>query len=82
MPTPFEIDDDKLREAITIRINELFTLSGLNQAQFALEIGMDKQNLSALLKGKGAGIQTILRVSKQAGITLKDFFDSPLFKDI
>lgn len=73
--------DAELRKKIALRIKELRESSGKNQTQFAYELGVDKQSLYRLEKGRGATIYTINRFCKTLGITLGQFFDSSIFKD-
>jgi hypothetical protein len=82
MATTLNDSDNVLKEKITQRLNELFEKSGMSQVDFALEMGSDKQYFNSLLKGRGATIYTIQRFCAVVKIELKDFFDSPLFKEL
>lgn len=73
--------DIELKKHIAERIKELRESSGKNQTEYALELGIDKQTLHRLENGRGATIYSINRFCKLRGITLSQFFDSPLFKD-
>ena len=61
------------------RLKELRIQSGKTQETFAHEAGWDKQSYNRNEKGKGTTIYTINKVCSELGITLKEFFDSPLF---
>jgi len=74
--------DKSLKEAISKRIAELREGTGKNQTQFAYDYGKDKQTQNRFEKGRGATIYTINKFCKAIGISLSDFFDSALFKDI
>ena len=73
--------DQKLKEHIALRFIELRKQLGKNQTEMAYEVGTDKQNLNRLEKGRGATIYSINRFCNTIGITLSQFFDSPLFKE-
>jgi transcriptional regulator with XRE-family HTH domain len=72
--------DIKLRKQIALRLKELREFSGKNQTQFAYNYGKDKQTQNRLEKGRGATIYSINKFCKAIGITLSEFFNSPLFK--
>lgn len=72
--------DSKLKKQIALRIKELRESSGKNQTQFAYNYGKDKQTQHRWEKGRGATIYTINKFCKAIGITLSEFFNSPLFK--
>ena len=74
--------DIELRDKIAQRIKELRESSGKSQTEFALELGIDKQTLHRLETGRGATIYSINKFCKVRGITLSQFFDSPIFIDI
>lgn len=73
--------DAELRKKIALRIKELRESSGKNQTNFAYELGVDKQSLYRLEKGRGATIYTINKFCKTIGISLSQFFDSSIFKE-
>jgi transcriptional regulator with XRE-family HTH domain len=74
--------DKDLKKAISKRITELREQSGKNQTQFAYDYGKDKQTQNKFEKGRGATIYTINKFCNAIEISLSDFFDSPLFKDL
>lgn len=74
--------DAELKSKISLRIKELRESSGKSQTEFAYELGVDKQTMYRLEKGRGATIYTINKFCKTRGISLGQFFDSPLFKEV
>lgn len=74
--------DAELRAKIAARIKELRETSGKNQTEFAYDLGVDRQTMYRLEKGRGATIYSINKFCKTRGITLSQFFDSPLFREI
>ncbi|MBA3285503.1 MAG: XRE family transcriptional regulator [Nitrosopumilus sp.] len=81
MPAKLDDIDEMLKEKIAIRFKEIRANTGKGQTQFAYDSGRDKQSYNKNEKGKGATIYTINKFCIENGITLKDFFDSPLFHD-
>jgi transcriptional regulator with XRE-family HTH domain len=79
MPAKLDNIDEQLKSAIAKRFEEIRKASGKTQEAFAHESGRDKQSYNKNEKGKGATIYTIYKFCLENGITLKDFFDSPLF---
>jgi transcriptional regulator with XRE-family HTH domain len=79
MPATLDNIDITLKAAIAKRFAEIRKNSGKKQVDFALESGRDKQSYNKNEKGKGATIYTIHKFCMENDITLKDFFDSPLF---
>lgn len=79
MPAKLDNTDISLRLAIAKRFEEIRKNSGKTQEAFAHEYGRDKQSYNKNEKGKGATVYTINKFCIENGITLKDFFDSPLF---
>lgn len=79
MPAKLDNIDISLKLAIAKRFEEIRRNSGKTQEAFAHESGRDKQSYNKNEKGKGATIYTINKFCIENGITLKEFFDSPLF---
>ncbi len=80
MPVKLDKTDIQLRTAISKRLKQLREQSGKTQQDFAHETGRDKQAYNKNETGKGASIYMIGKFCADIGITLKEFFDSPLFK--
>ncbi|MEO5563667.1 MAG: helix-turn-helix transcriptional regulator [Chitinophagaceae bacterium] len=74
--------DIELKKKIALRLKELRESSGKNQTEFAYDLGIDKQTLYRLEKGRGASIYTIYKVCKLRGMSLSQFFDSSVFKEL
>ncbi|MDQ1095791.1 MULTISPECIES: helix-turn-helix domain-containing protein [Chryseobacterium] len=76
-------EDKVLRIQIAKRLKSLRENSGDIQAKFATENEMDRQLLNSwenTNNDRGMTIYSINRICKIINITLKDFFDDPLFK--
>lgn len=80
MPAKLDHTDIKLRNAIAKRFREIRISSEKTQEDFAHESGRDKQSYNKNETGKGATIYTINKFCVENNISLKFFFDSPLFK--
>jgi transcriptional regulator with XRE-family HTH domain len=74
-------EDIKFRDLIAERLREVREKTEMNQTQFSYELGVESQSISRYETGGGASIYVIRRYCRQAGISLKEFFDSPLFKE-
>jgi transcriptional regulator with XRE-family HTH domain len=74
--------DIELRDKIAERIKELRESSGKNQTEFAYDLGVDKQTLYRLESGRGATIYSINKFCQVRGITLSQFFDSEVFREV
>jgi transcriptional regulator with XRE-family HTH domain len=76
-------EDIILKNSIAQRIEELRQATGLTQSQFAKEHAIDRQAISRWEDKngeRGITIHTVKRFCLMIEISLKDFFDSPLFK--
>ena len=76
-------EDIILKNAIAQRIEDIRIGTGLTQSQFAKEHAIDRQAISRWedKEGeRGITIYTIKRFCLMTGISLTEFFDSPLFK--
>ena len=76
-------DDIILKNAIAQRIEDLREGTGLSQSEFAKEHAIDRQAINRWEDregDRGISIYTIKRFCSMLGISLKEFFDSPLFK--
>ena len=73
-----------LPEAIKLRIIELLDINNLSAYKLSYKGGISPSNISDVLRGKVTEptISTILHICEGANITLKDFFDSPLFNNV
>lgn len=73
-----------LSEAIRIRINNLIIENNLNGNKLALYSGMNRSNINRFLRGKNKSIkiESITLICQSLNISLKDFFDDDVFKDV
>ncbi|MET3036085.1 helix-turn-helix transcriptional regulator [Chryseobacterium sp. NRRL B-14859] len=77
-------EDKLLRIKIAKRLKKLRTESGNIQSKFASDNEMDRQLLNSwenINNERGMTIYSINRICKIINITLKDFFDDPIFRD-
>jgi len=79
MPAPLDNTDIELKKQIAKRFEEIRKATGKNQKDAAHESGRDKQSYNKNERGKGATIYTIHKFCIENTISLKDFFDSPIF---
>ena len=73
-----------LSETIRIRINNLINENNLNGNKLALYSGMNRSNINRFLrrKNKSIKIESITLICRGLNISLKDFFDDEVFKDV
>jgi len=71
----------KLNEAISKRITELCKERDMTQYALSMKSGVPQSTLSTIMKCKfpSMKIRVIYEICEGFEITLKDFFDSPLF---
>lgn len=79
MPAKLDKIDLVLRALIAQRFRELRESFNKTQEQLAHEGGRDKQAYNKNETGKGATIYTVNKFCIENEISLKEFFDSPLF---
>lgn len=82
MADKLDKDDLKFKAKIVERLRQVRESTGKNQTEFAYELNVDRQVISRIESGGGTSIYMIRRYCKQAGLSVKDFFDSPLFKGV
>lgn len=68
-----------LSKAIQLRITELAAESGLSIYALAKKSGVPRSTISTITLSKSVGFAIIYAICEGLEITLKDFFDSPLF---
>lgn len=73
-----------LAEAIKIRIFALMKKKGFSQYDFYTKGGIAKSTVSQVLNGtrERVAVKTIYEMISTMGVSLKEFFDDPLFDDI
>lgn len=74
----------KIAEAIAKRILELCSKNDISINKLALMSGMTQSTLQSVICGKSKNpkMLTIVRICDSLNISLKDFFDDNLFKNI
>ncbi len=74
----------KLNEALSLRIKEVCLQKKSNISKISLNGGMSPSNIYDINKGrtKGTEILTIAKFCDGAGISMAEFFNSPLFEDL
>lgn len=73
-----------LSDAIRIRIKELMKNNNINGNKLSLESGIDRSTINRFLRkeNKSIKIETITLICQALDISLKDFFDDNVFKDV
>lgn len=73
-----------LQEAVKIRISELCKEHNLTINGLAMLSGISQSTVNSLIDGtsKNPKLLTILRICLGLNIELKDFFNSPIFKNL
>ncbi len=73
-----------LSEATKQRIIDLAKSKNITLHKFAQMSGLQYSTLSSFMNGKCESITltTLLHICEGAGISVKDFFDDPLFKNV
>lgn len=73
-----------LSEAIKLRITELLAQNNVSAYKLSYKAGISNSIISDCKRGKvkEPTISSIIHICEGLNIELKDFFDSPLFKDV
>ena len=74
----------KLIEAVGIRLDNLMKEKGFSQYDFYTKGGIPKATVSQALNGtrERLAVRTVYEIISTMGISLKEFFDDPVFDDI
>lgn len=74
----------KLYDAVIARLRTLMQQKGITQYNLNREGGIAKSTLSQLFNGKQVNISLNLlyEILSTMGVTIKEFFDDPMFEDI
>lgn len=74
----------KIRNAVVERLRELTDKKGITLYKLQKDSGIPEGTFLTLIYGdrKGANLTTIITLIQSLDISLKDFFDSPLFDDL
>ena len=71
-----------MKVAIGERIAKLRKAKNLSQQQFSYDAEIERSYLTHVEKGrKNISVETLLKITKALGISLKDFFDSKEFSN-
>ena len=67
--------------ALAERINELLSEKGLTQYRLAMNSGVTAQNIDHIRRQRNQtnAVNIVFQIAQGFGMTLKEFFDSPLF---
>jgi len=73
-----------IRKAVVERLRELSNNNGITLYKLQKDSGISEGTFLTLIYGdrKGVNLTTLIPLTQQLNITLKDFFDSPLFDNI
>ena len=73
-----------LSDAINLRINELLKKNNLTAYRLSYLAGISNSIISDCRRGKvkESSLSSIVHICEGFNIELKDFFDSPYFKDV
>jgi len=74
----------RTREALRLRILELCAKDDLSLNGFCVRCGVRQSTVNNLIRRRNNSIsvETLYRICKGSGITLREFFDSDLFRNI
>lgn len=74
----------QLSDAIRKRIKNLLKINNMNIWKLYKATGVSASTLSYFMSGKREliNLKTLLHICEGFGITLKEFFDDPLFIDV
>ncbi len=73
-----------LAEAVKMRMIALMKEKGFSQYDFYTKGGIAKSTASQVLNGtrERVAIKTIYEMTSTMGVSLKEFFDSPIFDEV
>lgn len=74
----------KITKAVAVRIVELCKEKGITINKLATLSGLTQSTIDSIIKGKSRNprLATIKKICDGLGITVMDFFDHPIFKDM
>ena len=74
----------KLSEAVGKRVEKLLNERNMTQYKLSKEGGIPRSTISVTVGGKYETVKldTVYQLAATLGISLKDFFDDPLFDDV
>ena len=79
-----EVNVMSLAEAVKIRILALMEKKKFSQYDFYTKGGIAKSTASQVINGtrERVALKTIYEMISSMGVSLKDFFDDPIFDDV
>jgi transcriptional regulator with XRE-family HTH domain len=74
----------RLVEAVGLRIENLLKERKMTRYKLAKNGGIPRQTIAAIVqaKNKTVSLNIIFQIADTLGITMKEFFDDPLFKEV
>ena len=73
----------KVSQAVATRIREILAEKNMTQYRLEMNSGLSKGTLTSLMyaRYKGVNLTTLITVIRTLGITIYEFFKSPLFDE-
>lgn len=73
----------KTSEAVATRIKEILEQKNMTQYRLHIDSGLSRGTFMSLMHGRysGANINTIFTIIRTLGISVSEFFNSPLFDE-
>ncbi len=73
----------KVSQAVAARIREILAEKNMTQYRLEINSGLSKGTLTSLMysRYKGVNLTTLITVIRTLGISVDDFFRSPLFNE-
>ena len=73
----------KVSQAVATRIREILAEKNMTQNRLEMNSGLSKGTLTSLMyaRYKGVNLTTLITVIRTLGITIDEFFKSPLFDE-
>lgn len=73
----------KVSQAVSERIKQILAEKQITQYRLEKNSGLSKGTLTSLMyaRYKGVNLTTLIIIIRTLGITIDEFFDSPLFSD-
>lgn len=73
----------KVSQAVATRIREVLAEKNMTQYRLEMNSGLSKGTLTSLMyaRYKGVNLTTLITIIRTLGISIDDFFKSPLFDE-
>ena len=74
----------RLVEAIGIRVKNLLEDAGMTQYELSKQGGIPRSTMSVIISVKRNSVKsdTLFQIASSLGISLKEFFDDPIFDEV